>query len=115
HALNRDLDRSFADKPHLRVNVVMWRMWISVRRQCRLVRFDMFASCEFAFDDVPYLRMIRVLHRHVLEFEDCRRQRIVLSTEAGDSVSTNQRWNKAASLSPRKSHMHLSGLQGSAV
>jgi hypothetical protein len=47
-AIDREFDGPFANKPHLRVNVMMRRMGISIRGQSRLMRFDMLAGCQSA-------------------------------------------------------------------
>jgi len=52
-AIDRKFDRSFADKPHLRVKVMVRRVRIPIWRESRLVRFEMLTGGQLAFDDFP--------------------------------------------------------------
>jgi hypothetical protein len=72
-AIDREFDCSFADKPHLRVHVMMRRMRGTIWGQRRLMGFNVLTGCQLASHDFPYLRVLRVLHRHILEWKRCRR------------------------------------------
>ncbi len=56
----------------------MGRMRISIRGQSCLMCFDMLASCQFSFHDLPHLRVVEVLHGHAFKWKGCRWQRIIL-------------------------------------
>lgn len=61
--IDSKFDRSFTDKPHLGVEMMMRWMWGSIRGQRRLVRFDVLPRCQFALYDLPDLCMLGVLDR----------------------------------------------------
>ena len=110
-AIDGKFDSSFTDEPHLRVDMMVRGMRISIRGQSRLVRFHMFPGCEFAFHNAAELCVVRFLHRQAFKGKARGRQRIVVRRERGNSsADAHERWDELTSISPCQSHIHLSKL-----